>query len=66
MMEVEDKSMYKGYKVITITGEHTFIGRHLKNRETVNWHYYETNDGAILHFRKIYMVSVEEVEASEA
>ena len=40
----------------------SFIGKHLPERERPNWHYYEREDGAILHFRKEHMVLVIEKE----
>lgn len=49
------------YIVGDITGEkHIFWGRHLPERERPNWHYYATEDGRILHFRKEHMVFVSE------
>ena len=39
-----------------------FTGKHLPERERPNWHYYEREDGAILHFRKEHMVLVIEKE----
>ena len=51
----------RNYIIGDITGEkHIFIGRHLPDREKPNWHYYATEDGRILHFRKCHMVFVSE------
>lgn len=35
-----------------------FVGRFRRDLETENWHYYETEDGIICHFRKKHMVAV--------
>ena len=39
-----------------------FVGRYLPKRQQPNWHYYETQDGAILHVRKEHMVMVIEYD----
>lgn len=41
----------------------SFIGKHLPEKERPNWHYYEREDGAIIHFRKDHMVCVIEEAA---
>ena len=38
----------------------SFIGFYRRDMEKPNWHYYETEQGDILHFRKENMVAVEE------
>jgi hypothetical protein len=53
------------YEITTVNGTHTFTGKHLKERETANWHYYERDNGDIYHFRKEHMVSVKEVRKAE-
>lgn len=51
----------KRYYIETITGKvHSFTGEYLPGKERRNWHYYRTDTGNILHFRKEHMVSVEE------
>lgn len=37
-----------------------FNGVHRKDLETENWHYYDTENGVRLHFRKQHMVAVYE------
>jgi hypothetical protein len=49
------------YRVLTTQGGYSFKGRHLKEKETNNWHFYETVEGHILHFRKEHMVMVVEI-----
>ena len=46
------------YQIITTEGEIKFNGRYRRDLETNNWHYYEKDDGTILHFRKEHMVFV--------
>ena len=46
------------HRIVFTTGQELiFSGRHLPDRETKNWHIYETNDGFI-HVRKEHMVAV--------
>lgn len=57
----------KKYRVWTTnqTGNSTpfkFVGVHRKDLETDNWHYYDTDDGVRLHFRKQHMVAVSEIK----
>lgn len=40
-------------------GVRNFRGRYLPELETNNWHYYEKNNGRIVHFRKDQMVYVD-------
>jgi hypothetical protein len=46
------------YRIFTTHGEYHFTGMYLKERESNNWHYYETIEGDIIHFRKEHMVMV--------
>ena len=46
------------YKIITKYGNFKFIGRYCRELETSHWHYYERDDGIVLHFRKEHMVCV--------
>ncbi len=46
------------YEIITTVGTIKFKGRIVRELETGNWHYYERDDGVILHFRKNHMVVV--------
>jgi hypothetical protein len=55
----------KKYKIVTTAGKYAFTGKHLKERETNNWHYYETDEGCIIHFRKEHMVMVFEYEEGQ-
>lgn len=50
----------KKYVIITINEQFSFVGKYLKEKERPNWHYYETSEGSIIHFRKEHMVSVRE------
>lgn len=36
----------------------TFSGKHLPELEKPNWHYYQTDDGYMIHCRKEHMVYV--------
>lgn len=54
------------YKVSTIAGMVEFTGKYRRDLETNNWHYYEKEDGVVIHFRKEHIVwvdgdSVEEI-----
>ena len=55
----------KEYKIITTHTEDIFRGKYLKEREKPNWHYYITEHGEILHYRKEHMVSVSEKEIED-
>ena len=54
----------KQYHIQTVVEEYSFVGEYLREREKPNWHYYQTDDGRILHFRKEHMVCVIEAELS--
>lgn len=42
-----------------------FIGKYRRDLEKPNWHYYETEKGKIVHFRKTQMQVVFEDEIKE-
>lgn len=44
--------------IMTTKTNYEFVGKHLPERETPNWHYYETVDGKLYHFRKEHMVVI--------
>jgi hypothetical protein len=47
------------YVINTIDGmSFEFNGKYRRDLEVKNWHYYERDDGIILHFRKEHIVSV--------
>ena len=48
------------YEIYTIVRKDPFyfVGRYRRDLETNNWHYYEKDDGTIMHFRKEHMVAV--------
>jgi hypothetical protein len=46
--------------VQTTKGSLEFNGHYRRDLEKPNWHYYETTDGCLLHFRKEHMVYVGE------
>ena len=46
------------FRIITTSGETEFRGRYCRALEAKNWHYYEREDGVLLHFRKEHMVCV--------
>ena len=50
----------KEITVYTVYSSFTFIGKHRPDLEKKNWHYYEKADGGLIHFRKEYMVVVDE------
>ena len=52
----------KHYWIVTTYGEWEFNGKYLKDREKPNWHYYQNEEGEILHFRKEHMVVLIEKE----
>lgn len=57
------KGNSSNYRIITINGTQiNFIGWHRKDLDAQheNWHYYETTEGKIYHFRSEHMVVVEE------
>jgi len=46
-------------RIVFTTGNYIdFDGKHLPERETPNWHYYQLDDGHILHCRKEHIVYV--------
>ncbi len=53
------------HTIYTTVSKHEFIGKHLPDRERPNWHYYESIDGTILHFRKEHIVCVIEKTLEE-
>lgn len=54
----------KKIEIQTITSVIKFTGKYLRDREKQNWHYYETNEGTIIHLRKDHMVYVIEREVT--
>ena len=46
------------YEIITTSHRIKFVGRYRRDLESENWHYYEVDDGSILHFHKKYMIYV--------
>ena len=46
------------YEVQTIVNIVTFFGKYIRDLETSNWHYYEKEDGEVIHFRKEHIVYV--------
>jgi len=44
--------------VLTTTGKASFVGKYRPDLEKGAWHYYEDQDGNLLHFRKEYMIAV--------
>lgn len=46
------------YQILTTQGQIEFTGKYRLDLETNNWHYYEKDDGTIIHFRKEHMVAV--------
>ena len=59
--EICDDS-FKNIRIVTTVGVVTLIGRYRRDLEKTNWHYYETEKGDILHFRKEHLVAVLEDE----
>ena len=45
-------------EIVTTNKAYKFIGKHRRDLEKPNWHYYETEDGSLFHFRKEHMISV--------
>ncbi len=48
--------------VATVAGNFRFTGKYLPERQKKNWHYYQAENGDIMHFRKEHMVAVTEGE----
>lgn len=47
------------YTIHLTTGEYiTFIGKYRRDLETDNWHYYEKQEGTIIHLRKEHIIYV--------
>jgi len=46
------------FLIETTAGTVIFNGKCLRERETPNWHYYQTEDGDIYHFRKEHIIYV--------
>ena len=56
----------KKMKVHLSNGEKIeFIGKYLPLREKRNWHYYEDSYGALYHFRKDFLMYIEEEDVDE-
>jgi len=55
------KTEYHKIRIATVHGDIEFEGKYRRDLETKNWHYYEKDDGKLMHFRKIYMVMVEDL-----
>lgn len=49
---------YREYKVRTTHGTIKFKGRYRRDLETANWHYYEEENGNVIHFKKESMICV--------
>jgi hypothetical protein len=47
------------YVISTVQGQVDFKGVYREDLQTANWHYYESENGHLLHFRKEHMVCVE-------
>jgi hypothetical protein len=57
--ENEQKTSDRNWiNVYTTHGTFGFVGRYRRDLETKRWHYYEREDGTILHFRKSHIVAV--------
>lgn len=59
---IETHTKFKNIRVISTVGVVTFVGRYRRDLEQSNWHYYESDAGRLLHFRKEHMVAVLEGE----
>ena len=47
------------YEIILSSGDSvSFTGKYRRDLETKNWHYYEKEDGVLVHFRKQHMMAV--------
>ena len=53
------KVIWYNYIIMTTNGEVAFTGRYRRDLETPNWHYYETSDRGVIHFRKEYIVYIQ-------
>lgn len=58
MIAFESARKLVDYEIITVRGRIIFRGRYRRDLEKPAWHYYERDDGQILHFRKRHMVCV--------
>lgn len=54
----EPHTEFQHLRAILTVGVVTFIGRYRRDLEAANWHYYETDAGRLVHFRKEHMVAV--------
>jgi len=52
------KEDLKQLTIVLKTGVISFLGKYRRDLEKPNWHYYETKDKDIFHFRKDQMVCV--------
>ena len=57
--------MFKHYIITTTMGSYSGYLKHRPDLETDNWHYYEKESGELIHFRKKYMVIVDETTIGE-
>ena len=56
---MEESEKYCRYEIVTVGNMvHKFCGRYLRELETKNWHYYETDSGEVFHLRKDSIVAV--------
>ncbi|NCC96401.1 MAG: hypothetical protein EOM02_06120 [Synergistales bacterium] len=64
---VDTNKKPKLYRISTTSSVHVFTGWQRKDLDanSKNWHYYETTDGRIIHFRSEHMVAVEEGDVEE-
>lgn len=53
------------YVVSTTAGKVRFTGKYRKDLETNNWHYWEQNNGIVIHFRKEHIVYVEGIHIKD-
>lgn len=67
---IDEKGPAKSYEIfvdgLELDENFQFHGWYRQDLEKPNWHYYESVDGAILHFRKDRMICVVEKEIKEA
>lgn len=62
-VESNKKSKPRSYRIVAINDTQVrFTGWHRKDLDAQheNWHYYESTDGKMYHFRSEHMVAVEE------
>lgn len=58
MIDFRPEGKMVDFKIVTVRGAVKFRGRYRRDLEKPGWHYYERDDGIILHFRKEHMVCV--------